>query len=394
VTQPSGKQSVVHLLPDKLGGIFSLHANLIRHRPAGGLSQHLVLTHNRLGLASRSTDSMPTDSRTLVEYELPLENLYAVLRRLSRAVPAGDGVLLATDAVELAMLHTHPTPRTTIQIVHDDYYVDLARVYGAAVDLFVTHSRHHFDKLRAALPDRSDHIRHLPYGVPLAPRVRAAVAGPLRLAFLGRLTEMKGVFDLPQIDQRLVAAGVEARWTVIGDGPERERLAAEWSPPRVQYLRPKSNTEVLDLLASNDVLVFPTRFEGFPVALLEGMGAGLVPVVTDLPSGVPEVVSQETGYRLPAGDCAAFANAVLELNSNRDRFERMSLSCRRVVTERHEVGACAARYHALFEEANGLRRPRQGPMPPPGLTRLDYPWLPNAVVYTLRRLWQGRRREA
>jgi glycosyltransferase involved in cell wall biosynthesis len=80
------------------------------------------------------------------------------------------------------------------------------------------------------------------------------------------------------------------------------RLQESWHPRApVRFLAPAANAEVLALCAENDVFVFPTRFEEFPVALLEAMSTGLVPVVSDLPSGVPEVVSEQTGFRIAIG---------------------------------------------------------------------------------------------
>ncbi len=52
----------------------------------------------------------------------------------------------------------------------------------------------------------------------------------------------------------------------------------------------------------HDVFVLPTQFEGSPVSLLETMSAGLVPVITDLPGGIREIVEPAVGFRLPMGD--------------------------------------------------------------------------------------------
>ena len=74
---------------------------------------------------------------------------------------------------------------------------------------------------------------------------------------------------------------------------EKELLDQWGKSPRVRFCSPPTNPEVLALCAQSDVFVLPTRFEGFPVSLLEAMSAGLEPVVSDLPSGIPEVVSTE-----------------------------------------------------------------------------------------------------
>ena len=68
---------------------------------------------------------------------------------------------------------------------------------------------------------------------------------------------------------------------------------------------------MLRLYEQHDVLVMPSRNEGLPVALLEAGAAALIPVVSDLPSGIPEVVeSGVSGYRVPVGDIRRFADAI------------------------------------------------------------------------------------
>ena len=53
--------------------------------------------------------------------------------------------------------------------------------------------------------------------------------------------------------------------------------------------------------------------EGFPVALVEAMAAGLPAVVSDIPSGVPEIVEAGvSGERPPIGDVGAFAASIAD----------------------------------------------------------------------------------
>ena len=170
-----------------------------------------------------------------------------------------------------------------------------------------------YDELVARLPHRAETIFHLPYGIPLPSAVRRAADGPLRAIYAGRFEqEQKGVFDLPEIDRALQAMGVNVEWTVAGAGPDED--AAETSlgvQPARRWTGPLTNAELLALYARQDVFVLPTRFEGFPVALVEAMAAGLPAVVSDIPSGVPEIVEAGVnGERPPIGDVGAFAASI------------------------------------------------------------------------------------
>ena len=379
----------IYMLENHLGGIASFCGNLISNRPPGAQQIAILLTDKTSKVVSIME---PLGAEEIRFQYLAEENVYSVLRRLAAILPRRSGAIVSNSAMELAMFSLHEPQQTVYQVVHDDYNLRLAQTYEPVVDVFIAHSRYFVDKLRSAFPHRTEQIFHLPYGIHLAPRGRAATPGPLRLVFLGRVTEQKGALDLPEIDARLRTAGVEAYWTIIGSGSDLNTLMEQLPPSaRVRYGSPATNEEVLALCAEGDMLIFPTRFEGFPVALLEAMSAGLVPVVSDLPSGVPEVVTGATGFRVTIGSIDGFVGPVIELNRDRDRLEAMSRAARARAGD-FNVKDRAATYHQLFARAAELKRPGGGQLPIKLGSRLDQPYLPNGLVLATRRMLASLRR--
>src|SRR6185436_3371622 len=299
-------------------------------------------THNHLSADTRFAQPLACDSQTTVEYTLPVENLHAVMRRIARAIPPGPGVVVASDLVDLATLIVHGD---------HDYYYDLAKRHDRVIHAYVAYSRRMYDQLLATLPHRADRIFYIPYGIPLPPRARIARPGPLRLIFAGRLEHgQKGVLELPAIDARLRERRVDATWTIIGDGPDGARLRETWpGSPTLTYRGTLTNADTIAALAEHDVFVLPTRTEGLPVALLEAMGCGVVPVVSNIDSGVPVVVTAGVTGLLPdVGDVNGFADAVASLAGNRGLLERMSAAGRAMVEERFDVRARTREYQALY----------------------------------------------
>ena len=387
--------SVVYVLPDKMGGQMNIVANLLEHRRADGFAYHAVLTHNHLDPDVRFSQPLRCDSQTTVEYTLPIENLHAVMRRVARAIPSGPGVVVAGDLLDLATLSVHDVGRAVVLILHGDheYYYGLAVKHDRVVHAYVAYSRRMYDQLLARLPHRKDDIFYMPYGIAVPARVRMQAAGPLRLVFAGRLEHgQKGVLDLPAIDERLRARGVGTRWTIIGGGPDEAHLRGQWPESnRVVYRGSLTNAETVSALADHDVFVLPTRYEGLPVGLLEAMGAGLVPVVSRIDSGVPDVVTDGVDGVMPAvGDIDGFAAAIAQLADHRDRLETMSRAARRTVESRFDIRERVKDYQALYARYGELYRPLAHDAELQYGSRLDQPWIPNPVVRLIRSTLRSR----
>ena len=392
----SGQPSVVYVLPDKMGGMTNIIANLLAHRRPDAFSYHAVLTHNHLHKDTRYGQTLASDTQTTVEYTLPIENLHAVMRRVARAVPPGGGVYVAGDLLDLAVASFYDFGRAVIHILHGDteYYYDLAVRHDPVVHAFVTYSRRMYDELVARLPHRAETIFHLPYGISLPSVVRRGADGPLRAIYAGRFEqEQKGVFDLPEIDRALQSMGVNVEWTVAGAGPDEEELKRRWSfNGHVCWTGPLTNVDLLALYARQDVFVLPTRFEGFPVALVEAMAAGLPAVVSDIPSGVPEIVETGiSGERPPIGDVRAFAASIAGFDRDRGRLEATSVAARRAIETRFDIRERVVDYQALYARWEQLYQPLA-----PGShlqygSRLDRPWIPNPVVRLVRSAMRSSR---
>jgi len=380
--------SVVCVVPDKLGGMLNIVEGLFRFRRPDAFAYAAILTHNPLWTDARFGGGFNADYQATFEFKTPVENLHAVLRRLRDTIPAGEGVLVANDLLELAMASAFDCGRAVIQILHgdSDYYYELAARHENVIDAFVVYGRTMERKLKARLPHRSGDVHFLPYGLPEPPRRRMPAPGKLRLLFAGRFEHgQKGVLDLPLIDQALVERGIDVSWTMVGAGPHELQLREAWRSPRVTFIGPKTTAEVMDIASRHDVFVLPTRYEGVPVALIEAMSIGLAPVVSRVESGVTEILTDGmTGLMPPVGDIAGFADAIAALDRDRALLDSMSDAAWRYVATEHNMRERTDAYQALFARYRELRRPRPADVVVPYGSRLDRPWIPNVAVRTVR----------
>jgi glycosyltransferase involved in cell wall biosynthesis len=183
------------------------------------------------------------------------------------------------------------------------------------------------------------------------------------LATIGRLEEQKGhAFLLPAL-ARMAAQGPGAvRLVVIGDGALRaaleERARAEGVADRVAFtgLRP----DVERLLPAIDVVVFPSLFEGLPIALLEAMAAGRCIVATDIPGIVEAVRPEREALIVPRADVAALAGALARVASDAELRQRLGAAARRRFADEFTAARMVERYGAVYREAlavSGRRLP-------------------------------------
>jgi len=190
---------------------------------------------------------------------------------------------------------------------------------------------------------------------------------PLELIFIGRLDHgQKGVLSLPDIYQACLERGVECRLTIVGNGPDAQELRRRLSKlgllERTRFLQGLTHHQVYDLLLDAHVLLMPSHYEGLPIALLESMACGCVPVVSRLPGITDHAIENgESGLLVEVGDTAEFANAVATLYRNPSQWSRMSRAANTRARSCFSVEAMGSSYLRLIEEAVKGRYPLPRP---------------------------------
>jgi glycosyltransferase involved in cell wall biosynthesis len=150
--------------------------------------------------------------------------------------------------------------------------------------------------------------------------------GPI-IVNVGTLRRVKGQDVLLEAFARLRESFPSARLRLVGDGNDRDALTARAERlgvrDRVVFCGWCDREEVRRLLKTSTVFAYPSRSEGFGLALLEAMAAGL-PVVATRVGGIPDVVASSNSAQLvPPESPGALADALAGLLSDSDRRRRM-----------------------------------------------------------------------
>jgi len=193
-----------------------------------------------------------------------------------------------------------------------------------------------------------------PLSVP-APAAPAGSSATLRLLFVGRLDRQKGFDVLLEAVTRLGAAVAlrVAGAAVVGAGADSRPL-----PDNVRLLGWLDEAGIACELATCDVLVVPSRWEGFGLVALEAMRAAR-PVVASRVGGLPEVVEEgDTGLLFEPGDVEALT-AVLA-GSSRDRWRDMGRRGRQRFLHRFTADRTAGELLALYRMCLDARTTTSG----------------------------------
>jgi GalNAc-alpha-(1->4)-GalNAc-alpha-(1->3)-diNAcBac-PP-undecaprenol alpha-1,4-N-acetyl-D-galactosaminyltransferase len=179
---------------------------------------------------------------------------------------------------------------------------------------------------------RNDRVYLIPNPVaPPAASLRDATSSPPgpQVVAMGRLGFEKGYDLLLDAFEKCVAEHPGWSLVILGEGEERGRLTELATRLGIEdrVRMPGVVREPATVLRSADIFVLPSRYEGFPNALLEAMACGLPVVSFDCPSGPAEIVRDDVdGVLVNPEDVDALALAMRRLMS--DESERKRLASR------------------------------------------------------------------
>jgi len=153
--------------------------------------------------------------------------------------------------------------------------------------------------------------------------------GPLRVLFVGRLTNWKGVETVLMALDGLS----DVELTIAGDGPAAPLLRALARQlgvdGRVRFLGRQPASAVHELMTSSHVLVLTSLYEGLSHTLIEAAALGL-PCIASACGGNPEfVVDGEGGLLVPAEDVAALRHALRRLERDEPRRYDLAIAAQR-----------------------------------------------------------------
>jgi colanic acid/amylovoran biosynthesis glycosyltransferase len=180
----------------------------------------------------------------------------------------------------------------------------------------------------------------IPCGVDIPAKTTFFNEAPFSVVYSGRLIETQKRLSL--VTEALIQSCLQnprVYGTIIGDGPSmsdcKVMVALSGLSDRIFFTGRLSPQDTRQKLLTAQAILLMSDFEGLPVAILEAMAAGVVPVVRSIHSGIPELVIHEQTGLLVDDNPHYAATAILRLVNDEILWHRCSNNARELIKYRY-----------------------------------------------------------
>ncbi len=298
-----------------------------------------------------------------------LPRIPLAVRRLRQAIRSHGITLVHANSVwdaPYALWAAKPPKIPVVVHVRTEIDQDKARKYSLdKADVAVSTSRAAVEVL-SGFESLTERVFYLPNGVDLTRFSPAVSGGETRqrhgiaseavvFGAVGRIDRLKGL-DLLVSAFALVAEGAErARLLIVGEAKGKSSSFKNELLNMVEELRLSERVifaghqnDPAPFLAAMDILVMPSRTEGFGRSAVEAM-AMAKPVIASDVGALPEIVSDGlTGYVFPDGDAHALADRMKELAASEQKRAAFGRAGRLFAEGRFDLSTMISRLQSIY----------------------------------------------
>jgi len=146
------------------------------------------------------------------------------------------------------------------------------------------------------------------------------------------------------------------KFIIAGDGTDREVLEREAKDLKidthVEFLGRIPHEAMPALLSKADIYVSTSLYDGTSVSLLEAMGAGVFPIVTDIPSNREWISDGQNGFLFPVNDEKVLSRKIIDAIRDRGLIDRTRRLNQMIVEEQALWPVCIEKIKQIYDKAN------------------------------------------
>jgi len=346
--------NLLYILPDSDAGVASVVRNLLRFHDKS-IKTTVVLLHDELNTTKNRINNLSCDNLVRLEYNSKWSNQAKINKRIKKLISRETIIISNDGGVELEALKSIEHPIRVVYVCHGDiqHYYRAIKKHKQIISYCIAVSQVIASKITDILDDETfkNKISKIYFPVPQPETLNRKESNTIRLVFVGSLIKAKGVLLLPKIVDGLQSLDINYHLTIIGSGAEENKLKQELGGNRnISFKGRLPNEEILKIHQDQDVILLPSHNEGLPVVLIEAMKCGVVPLASNIPSGIPEIViDSKTGYKINIGDAERYCKIIHKLYRDHSELNRLSNNCKQFSASNFDPYNQTRQYEYIYE---------------------------------------------
>lgn len=322
---------IIYILPDKDAGVASVVRNLLKYKSDKFTTKTILLHDSQNNPLIRIKDDFNSDVVIRIEYNGYWHSNSQIARKIRKHLTNNSIVVSNDGGIELKSIKLLKFQIPIVYIVHGDnqYYYKVIKEYAGIIDGIIGVSKHVVTKAKSIKQCSNTIVSSIRFPVPANTYWKYAFDKKIRIAFVGTLVESKGVLEFEKIISKIESYNIPYHFNIIGEGPLKKSLQKVFQYNKnVSFKGSIDNLQVLQLHSEHDIIILPSKSEGLPVSIIEAMKAGVVPLASNIKSGIPELISDGvTGYKIEIGKESEYAEHIRFLFKNPAKLQEMSKNC-------------------------------------------------------------------
>lgn len=379
--------NVYHFLNGHFGGVYHVVRNLILYSRNPAIKNHVIYVIEKERFPEWEHLSIGSGCSEYIFRYSRYENIYHVYKRLTKLIPR-DAVLVAHDWFELGMVSAIGLCNRVIYFLHGnyEYYFSLLETHKNEIDTVLCITQTSFARL-SGIRINAEQVFHFRFPVAPIPYSNKDFS-KLKIAVIAEnLTDPnKGVSFIREINKDILLKSIPVEWHLAGKGFTDKSLKSWWGntnnlPIYHGYLTPDL---LVDFFRSTNIFILPSVNEGVPVSLVEGMKAGLVPVIANWTSNVNQlVIDGESGFVLQDTSVSSYVSALASIYASHNQSHQISVNASKIANDQFDPFRQVDEFETYLLEVNESRTRIKKKVYG---SRLDDEKIPNIITIFLRKL--------
>lgn len=266
-------------------------------------------------------------TKSIIHYNFPLSK-FSILRD-------PFFIILAILFRKKIIIHIHGGIFLFSNKIPTIYNAILKKIFNLNVPFIVLSEK---EKLELSSKYNCKSIYILPNSIDLTDSLsfnrKVNISSALRIGYLGRITEEKGISYLLKACKELKEKNINFTIKIAG-GEEKNTnfipLFSKLLNEKFKYEGIISGKSKSIFLENIDIFILPSYFEGLPMSLVESMSFGVVPITTDVGS-INEIIENNiNGLFIEVKDVDSIVTSIIKLSNNRELLKELSINAKRTI---------------------------------------------------------------